>query len=298
MQSSRLAVAVFAAVSCVSPAASSYCRTMSEPVSANYVPAKGACWNKGVPLFWNNLCVGYSVQKDASTQISLADATSAVSRAFGSWESVECPAHISIKATNLGPVECHEVRYNSSGPNQNVIMFDDTSWPHSDSSNTLALTTVTFNSATGEIYDADIEINTFQQHLSTGDISKSGYDFDSIITHEVGHFLGLAHSPDTTATMFAHYTPGTISMRTLAPDDIAGICNVYPPAGTGSATSSTLVAPTCDPMPRHGFSSECAGSNSTRSGCALGPSRSGVSGLVAVLLGLCLGTLRRRSRGA
>src|SRR5262249_40502589 len=70
----------------------------------------------------------------------------------------------------------------------------------------------------------------------------------SIVTHESGHFLGLAHSHDQTATMWPVYNEHTTNLRNISPDDVAGICAIYPP---GSIE-------TCDPTPRHGFSTECA----------------------------------------
>ena len=59
-----------------------------------------------------------------------------------------------------GPVECDQVQYNQDQPNQHVIIFRDDVWPYDDSNNTLALTTVTFDPDTGELYDADMEINS------------------------------------------------------------------------------------------------------------------------------------------
>ena len=45
-------------------------------------------------------------------------------------------------------------------------------------------------------YDADMEVNTAQNKIVTDDDGAQGaYDFESIVTHEAGHFLGLAHTP-------------------------------------------------------------------------------------------------------
>ena len=66
----------------------------------------------------------------------------------------------------MGPVECDRVKYNQDFGNQNVIVFRDDKWDKNDSSNTLALTTVTFNPDTGEIYDADIELNTLDERTN------------------------------------------------------------------------------------------------------------------------------------
>lgn len=251
------------------PAASAFCRTTTVGVPADFNPRAGQCWDQGIPLWWKNACVGYSLQKDGSRQVSFDDASNNITRAFTKWTGTSCPtegdttSRVSIDVRDLGPVNCGNVQYNSSGGNQHVIVFRDTNWPHNDSSNTLALTTVTFNPDTGEIYDADMEINTAQQRVTAEEtVPADGYDFLSIITHEAGHFLGLAHSGDQRATMFAHYSPGSTVMRNLAADDVSGVCTVYRPDGSRAVDTSVsgtgaVEGGSCDPTPRKGFSTEC-----------------------------------------
>ena len=240
--------------------AHAYCRTTTVGVPADYDPSV-SCWTEGLPLYWKNACVGYSIQQDASKQVSYDDAKDAISEAFSKWTSTTCTtdgadsesagtgddddtvdagnvnsggqvARVSIDVRDLGPVSCDEVAYNATGPNQHVILFRDDTWPHNDSNNTLALTTVVFNPDTGELYDADMEINTAQQKVTLQDpVPADGYDFASIVTHETGHFLGMAHSTDQHATMFAHYDPGQTTLRHLTFDDLDGICDIYPPNG-------------------------------------------------------------------
>jgi hypothetical protein len=171
-----------------------------------------------------------------------------------------------MEVTNLGPVACDQVHYNdntSGQGNQHVIIFRDAQWPHpNDLNNTLGLTTITFDPGTGEIYDADMEINSTVALTVSGPVPANGTDFMSIITHETGHFFGMAHSNDSQATMFAHYTPGTTYMRNLSADDTAGICSIYHPGGARAVDPSIAdggVVPEdpCDPTPRHGFQSAC-----------------------------------------
>ena len=119
-----------------------------------------------------------------------------------------------------------------------------------------------------------------------------GFDLQSILTHEAGHFLGLAHSPDAEATMAAQYYEGTTTFRSLAADDVAAVCAAYPP--------KAIDVETCNPIPRHGFSELCAADQAYAS-CALGspPSDRGALAACAAALG-CLaarakrGNLRRR----
>ena len=186
---------------------------------------------------------------------------------------------------DFGPVACSLVQYDQNGPNQHVIVFRDSGWPYDDSSNTLALTTVTYDRLTGEIYDADMEINTHDQTLSIAPtVPSGGYDFESIVTHETGHFLGMAHSTDTFATMYAHYTVGSELMRALTGDDITGICSIYSPDGLrhvakAASASGTLLETACDPTPRHGFTTQCMGS--AASSCSVGDEPGRRSGMAA-----------------
>ncbi len=278
--------------------AEAFCRTTTSSIDPSFVATPDhPCWDDGMPLFWKNACVGYSIQQDASKQVSFNDAQTSMETAFAEWTSATCPtandtasSKASIDVRFLGPVACHKVQYNSGSGNSNTIMFDDGTWPHNDSNNTLGLTTVTYNINTGELYDADMELNTAQQSLTVnGDVPSDGFDLLSIVTHESGHFLGLAHSQDTHATMFAHYTQGATSMRSLSADDVQGICSVYAPDGTRMTATGAVPEGPCDPTPRHGYSGVCGSS-----GCSAAPGpTSGGFGVLAVMLGL----VRRRRAG-
>lgn len=276
----HLAIGVAALLSAGAPTtAHAFCRTMSAKVSPDFVPTQEEpCWNQGVPLYWANRCVSYSLQRDASRQVSYDDVTYALTSAFTRWASVSCPtkdgsAQVSIDIRYLGPVACNRVQYNQDAAvgNANVIMFRDDSWPHDDANNTLGLTTVTYSPKTGELYDADMEINSASVKLVTRDpVPADGYDFASIVTHEAGHFLGMAHSPDSRATMYASYRTGATTMRYLATDDVDGICTAYPPDGTRGTSSGNVPAEACDPTPRHGYASECVPTATTKS-CGVSP---------------------------
>ena len=309
------AAIAFSAVTAISAphAAHAYCRTTTTPVPASYSPTRG-CFTDGLVLFWRGACVGYSVNKAASAGISITTATSVVDSAFTTWNHAACGAgeEVGIITSNLGAVDCSEVKYNPNGPNQNVIVFRDDKWPYSDPNNTLGLTTVTFNADTGEIYDADMEINATGKNLSTATVvPANGFDLLSVITHEAGHFLGLAHATDSRSTMFASYKPGTSSLRSLAADDIAGLCEIYPSAKERTvdktvAATGTITADVCDATPRHGFGTGCIenpapADQTSQGGCAVASSENADvsgSGLVIALgaLGLVVASRRRRCR--
>lgn len=235
----------------VAPApAHAYCRTSVCPgrgTASVCSPAQaGDC---GIPLFWPSPCISYSIQKDASTEVSLTDTETIFATAFDTWTHAACGKGGTprVRLDYTGPIECKVHEYNQENGNANVIVYRDDDWPYTGGSNTLALTTVTYNLDTGEIYDADMELNSFQEDFSLGDDAVT-FDLLSIATHETGHFLGLSHSADVGATMYTDYKPGSINLRDLSEDDRAAICAVYPPGDPIG---------TCDSTARHGFSDLC-----------------------------------------
>lgn len=283
--------------------ASAYCRTTTVGVPASFKPQE--CFTQGLPLFWKNACVGYSVSELASARFSLATVTPVIDQAFASFNAIDCAGTpLGVRAQNLGAVACGDVRYNTAGTNSNLVVFRDDAWPHSDPTNTLALTTVTFNADTGEIYDADMEVNSSDKNLTIGDpVPGDGFDLLAVMTHEVGHFFGLAHATDNKAAMYASYKPGATEMRTLKPDDVDGMCAIYPSTTRRSVSASVsptgfVEAAACDPTPRRGQANDCgsssAGSQEQSKGCAAAPGPHGGAAGLAAAAALGLAALRRR----
>jgi Matrixin len=245
--------------------ASAFCRSVTSSPPAGYDPTVSGCYgfaaDGGVssglfPLFWRNKCVSYSFEPHDSKYVTLAQAKSIAATAFEAWSSASCPGGgtPSISAILYPDVDCDDAP--SSGHN-NVIIFRDSVWPYDDASNTLGFTTLTVDLTTGEILGADTEINSAQWHIvPEPPAPENAYDFATIMTHEAGHFLGLAHTTDKSAVMFASYHPATL----LQPDDVTAICSTYEPNGTHSALFGSLAAPSCDATPLAGFLPNSCGS--------------------------------------
>ena len=308
-----------------STSAHAFCREVIETPPEGQDPSvSGTCFttdpDAGVlpPLFWRNQCVSFNLNRAASplSSITLNEATLIADQAFAQWATAPCPGGglPSIVATDGPPVDCEGL---SEGHN-NPIILRDTGWTYTDMANAIGFTTLTVNLDTGEIIGAEIEVNTeFQTIVTTSPPPKGAYDLQTILTHEAGHFLGLAHSTDSSAVMYAFYNAGS---TTLQSDDISGICSIYPSDGSRSTMAGSIAGGTCNPQPVLGFDDLCGDidggglpplGNATGSGdagygpltetlwgCSLERARSrGGAGLITPGL-FALGLLFRRSRGS
>lgn len=248
------------------------------------------CKTTGAKLYWPSSCVSFSLQKDGSEHIDFAEVKRVVAESFVAWSQIECPDGVATMAfSQYADTVCHKAEYDPSGTNANNVLFQDYKWEYASSDNTLAKTTVTYDTDTGEIFDSDIELNHAYNEFTTGDVAVE-YDLQSILTHEIGHFIGLDHTSDFLGTMNASYDKGSTDLRTLESDDQAAICAAYPPEREAA----------CKSKPNGGFSSQCAeedpGDEATTCSYRAG-SPGGSSGpwLAALFAGLALAV--RRPRG-
>lgn len=227
------------------------------------------CLIEGEPLWWPDHCVTFGVNSAGSPLrgISYNRASEVAEKAFQSWISADCGNGVpSITVANKGEIYCDKIEYHHDPPtpNANIIVFRDEEWPYEDTQNTIALTTITFNVKTGEILDADIEVNSKDVELTTGDVNIRT-DLQSVLTHETGHFFGLAHTRVANATMNARYGSSDSSFRSLSADDRAGICSIYPPGAVDTSSCK-------GEEPRYGFSRYCGDPVQANGGCSIAKS--------------------------
>ncbi len=266
-----------------------YCRTRTCATDHSCEIGEDGCTVGGKPVKWPSGCLNFSMQRDGSPlqDISAEAALDVAVDAFSLWTDSKCftggtpPLTFSV----LGDVQCHVPEYNC-GPgdwNANVIMFQDEGWQHGSAS--LAVTCVTMNVDTGEILDADMEINTTPPYYDFGLPGEvTGADLHTVITHEAGHFLGLDHSPRRGAVMFASYDDSVL-LSSLSDDDIAGVCDIY--GGTEQdpkckdkelpEDTSCVGNSECEPVSRKSSGCSCR----LRAPCS-GSSGSGPLGLVVI----------------
>ncbi len=229
--------------------ARAYCRESTCDMSAQpcAVDAHG-CQVEGKQLSWpaGMLSMGISSRASRLRGISQAQLGQLVTKALGTWASATCPGggHPSIHAEVL-LLTAGMIEFDPTGANDNVVELLDSAWPYEASS--VGKTLLAFDQDTGEMLDADIALNSAKYPFVT---SGDGIDLVAVLTHEVGHALGLAHSDVAGATMQPETRGfGTSELRSLESDDRAGICAIYPPthdpvskpagsAATGSAAPS------------------------------------------------------------
>lgn len=84
----------------------------------------------------------------------------------------------------------------------------------------------------GQIVEADMAFSSSSSvpYSLSATTPSSSVDFQSVATHEAGHFFGMDHASNVSSTMFWAQSPGNNYERTISSDDIAGISTIYPPA--------------------------------------------------------------------
>jgi hypothetical protein len=245
--------------------ASAYCRMTTQggpPIGDSL------CSEVGEPLIWKNQCLSYAIDYRGSVWMDFEDVESAVDASFEAWATADCGGSTpSLTFEKLPSSTCQRVQFSTAG-NVNTIAFVD---PFKDPCADLAydplafaVTVVWHNTTTGEILDADMMLNDQLATLSNNGgpyencpetgcargtpMAPGPADLQSIVTHEVGHLIGIAHSDVFGATMHAETNRESVEKRTLEQDDIDAVCDIYPPGNSD---------PSCDATPTCGLQLNC-----------------------------------------
>lgn len=197
------------------------------------------CPRTGPPLSWRSLPLPYRFHAGGSDKLDMDGVREATRRAFQAWSNVDCGG----KRTSLRFEEGSDIPgthpLQGSGP-ANIsfgIYFRDEEWPYDDGEESLALTNQKYGKTNGWIDYSSIEVNTTERQFRLVD-NEPGIDFQAVLTHEVGHYIGLAHSQVEGSIMAPSYCQSadrcgtsTDQARALADDDVSAVCAMYPPGG-------------------------------------------------------------------
>jgi hypothetical protein len=153
----------------------------------------------------------------ANNDITPDAAIAALDKAATAWSS---QTGASIRLFLAGTTSGSTIQKNG----KNEVFF------RNESSGTAAGTTIYYYSGS-QIVDADIKLYDGGVRFFTGASGCSGgFYLEDIATHEFGHFIGVGHSPLSSATMYPSINGCTTWARTLDVDDIAAARLLYPSA--------------------------------------------------------------------
>ncbi|MEZ0310191.1 MAG: matrixin family metalloprotease [Myxococcota bacterium] len=214
---------------------------------------------EGASLAWFSRTIAFTLFA-AGTEDIPGDAERDVLRAsFAVWAGLELGADapdcglttdvdLAFVETALSTTDRVGYDYFDPAATENLLIFRDSGW-NSAENNVIALTTTTYDPVSGEILDADIEFNStvFDFTIADDDVSM---DLKNTAVHEIGHFLGLAHTSSAfpRATMAARAVPGETEKRDLACDDAGAVTFKYPAdAENGYCSPPTPSCGNCAP---------------------------------------------------
>jgi MYXO-CTERM domain-containing protein len=242
----------------------------------------------GVPERWPQSCVPITVYLNGYTALTRDEVAKSVAAAARAWgpDAVTCddglPPYLELVTMMADEgAAAPAVAYDT----HNSVVFETDGWSGSDPLEVAV--TYTFTQPGGRIVDADLRVNAAYHSFANLDPGGGGdflsFDLQNAITHELGHLIGLDHTcllvpedprpvdeqgnevpdcadaaaPMLAATMFPSTDPGRTSQRWLSPDDVRGVCAIYPAAadphicpldipddGCGCAASGEPSAPT------------------------------------------------------
>jgi hypothetical protein len=258
MLRSRLLVIAGLSVAMLTAAreASAFCRTTTcDQGTEDCRKNDNGCVRDGVPVVWAKLPIVYRFYHKGSSKIGDNDGLrAAVKSAFETWSKVQCKGgRTSVRFVQGADITADKPLNKKEASTPFGIYFRDDEWPHNDADESLALTNQIYGERSGTIDYADIEVNTANTDFSLD--GSDGIDFQSVMIHEAGHYLGLAHSTVPTSIMVARYCEdadrcnGDVdALRELSDDDRDAVCAVYPPttdeAAAPPATAGCETTPT------------------------------------------------------
>ncbi len=191
---------------------------------------------------WATLPVSYEV--NATFVPYLEGDVQTIQAAFDAWSAPTCSAWRSTLSGTTTNQTTSVIEGTTDRVNR-VVFTAAARWPVSlDSALAVTQSSYTGNNRGWQTSEADIAFNGGV----TWSLNPRSREFDlqSVAAHEIGHLLGLQHSPLADATMYFSTPPGATGGRSLHPDDTNAVCFLYPTGGTRTCVDARTDCPVVD----------------------------------------------------
>ena len=190
----------------------------------------------GVPVRWQKSRVELRIDPRLEQAFGAESVKRAAVVAGDAWRGLANAPDVIIADGAPAP-------YDADKRNNGIYLLTD--WPFEHDQVAMTITSYT---AYGQIVGVDILVNGSRSFEMLPEPSNGApqHDLAAVLTHEVGHALGLAHSEeDPEATMYPNIRAGETHQRSLSADDEAGIEEAYAaamPEAQGEARVSACTA--------------------------------------------------------
>lgn len=190
---------------------------------------------EGANVRWHGGAVTLRIEPELEGFFGDMPVADLVTSAAAAWRGLPHAPELVIARGKPEPLGFHDNRTTNG-----VYLVEDWKlWPDA-----LAATVTTFETESGKLVDADVQVNAnFNFALLTPDgAANDRYDMLAVLTHEMGHVLGLGDASDSPgATMWPTIAPGDTYQRDIDADDEAGVEQAY----AGALGSESLSGAGC-----------------------------------------------------
>lgn len=218
------------------------CFLLATQPTASYVRTPISSTN-GAPVAWNLTNpttaivqggrITYRLNSAGSDDLSFTQVERALVASFQAWDDIPTSSVAFTRGSNTSSTA-------SAGDGQLELFWLENTETTGDGLNlagALALTRYQLIPATGEITDAATVFNGSRYRWAV-DGRADAVDIQDVATHEIGHIIGLSHSPIGGMTMYPRTIAGRTHNRILGSDDIIAASVAYPASGFLGSTGT------------------------------------------------------------